>query len=195
MRLERSFFERDSLTVARELIGCTLVHECADGVLRGKIVETEAYLGSYDAAAHSYKGKTERVKALYGPKGVSYIYLIYGMHYCFNISSGDSDEPECVLIRALEPLPPYDLMISRRGTDKLKNLCSGPGKLCKAMDIDKNLYGADLCDKESKFYIEYDGPCETIVSRRINIDYAGEAADYPYRFLAKENSFVSHKPI
>ena len=193
MRLERGFFERDSLTVARELLGCRLIHETHDGISGGMIVETEAYLGQRDAASHSYKGRSDRVAALYGNKGVSYIYLIYGMYYCFNVATGDSPAPECVLIRALEPLPPYELMKMRRNTDDLRKLCSGPGKLCMALGIDKTLYGADLCSDSSPFYIEYGSPLDFETTKRINVDYAGEAADYPYRFTAKGNKFISRK--
>lgn len=194
MRLSRDFFKRDTLTVARELIGCKLVHETPKVKISGIIVETEAYLGPADAASHSYKGKTDRVRALYDDKGLAYIYLIYGMYNCFNISTGDSPAPECVLIRALEPVPPYDLMIENRGTDKTYNLCSGPGKLCIALKIDRTLYGTDLCSSSSPLYVEAFREYETESSRRINVDYAGEAADYLYRFTAKGNRFLSKKP-
>ena len=112
MRLNRDFFQRDTLTVSKELLGCRLIHESPDGIAAGIIVETEAYLGQRDAAAHSYKGRSERVAALYDKKGTAYIYMIYGMYYCFNIASGDTSAPEGILVRALEPLPPYDMMIN-----------------------------------------------------------------------------------
>lgn len=191
MRLDRKFFERDTLTVSKELLGCRLIHESSDGIAGGVIVETEAYLGLRDAAAHSYRGRNKRVAALYDQKGTAYIYMIYGLYYCFNIASGDTPEPEGILIRALEPLPPYDLMTARRKTDDLKQLCSGPGKLCIALGIDKGLYGADLCSPDGTLYIERSGPLEYEATKRINVDYAGKAADYPYRFIAKGNSFIS----
>ena len=191
MRLDRKFFERDTLTIARELLGCRLMHETPDGIAGGIIVETEAYLGQHDAAAHSYKGRSDRVAALYGEKGAAYIYLIYGMYYCFNIASGDTPAPECILIRALEPIPPFDLMMKRRKTDDLKRLCSGPGKLCMALGIDKSLYGADHCSDSSPLYIERSAPLDYEATKRINVDYAGEAAAYPYRFIANGSGFIS----
>ena len=191
MVIDRDFFRRDTLTAARELIGCVLVRSAPWGEARGIIVETEAYLGRKDAAAHSYKGKTERVRILYGEKGMAYIYLIYGMYNCLNISSGESPEPECILIRALEPLPPTEAMERRRKSAKPKNLCSGPGKLCMALDIDRGLYGADMCSAESPLYIEYAEPLETEASPRIGVDYAGKDALLPYRFTAKGSKFLS----
>lgn len=190
MRIEREFFEGDTLTVAQNLIGQVIVRNSPEGITKGIIVETEAYLGDKDAAAHSYKRKTDRVKVQFGPKGTAYIYLIYGMYHCLNITSGPEGVPEVVLIRAIEPIAGIELMESRRKTDKLKNLCSGPGKLCKAMDIDMKLYGTDLC-KGDDLYIEYSEKAEWVASKRINIDYAGEAADYLWRFTKKDSPFVS----
>ena len=141
MIIPREFYERDTLTVAKSLLGQQLVRRTAEGITRGIIVETEAYMGVLDDAAHSYKGKSERVRVQYGPAGCLYIYLIYGMYYCLNITTGPCGVPEVVLIRALEPATGMQLMQKRRGTDRLQNLCSGPGKLCMAMDIGKELYG------------------------------------------------------
>ena len=190
MRIEREFFERDTLCVAQDLIGQVLVRKSPEGITKGIIVETEAYMGDKDAAAHSYKRKTDRVRVQFGPKGAAYIYLIYGMYHCLNITSGKEGVPEVILIRAIEPIDGIELMKQRRKTDKLKNLCSGPGKLCKAMDIDMNFYGADLC-KGDELYIEYGEKAEWEASKRINIDYAGEAADYLWRFTKKGSPFVS----
>ena len=190
MRPERSFFERDAVTVARELIGCRLVRKSPDGVTSAIIVETEAYMGEIDDAAHTYKGKTERVRALFGPKGHTYIYLIYGMYCCLNISAGEEDKPQCVLIRALEPEKGIELMKSRRKTDKLKNLCSGPGKLCMAMDIDRSLYGEDMTAGDT-LYIELCQKRNTAASKRIGIDYAEKCRDMPWRFTDPESPYVS----
>jgi len=192
--LSREFFQRDTVTAARELVGQVLVRKTPEGVRRGIIVETEAYLGKHDPAAHSYKGSEERTRVLYGEKGFAYVYLIYGMYSCLNISSGGEGVPECILIRALEPIDGTDIMSTKRKTDKLKNLCSGPGKLCMAMDVTREMYGADMCDESSGLYIEQGVPMETEASPRINIDYAGEAAAWPLRFTAKENAFVSKRP-
>jgi DNA-3-methyladenine glycosylase len=191
MILPRAFYERETLTVARELLGHVLVRETSEGITRGVIVETEAYLGERDDAAHSYRGKSDRVRVQYGLSGCAYIYMIYGMHYCLNITSGPPGVPEVVLIRALEPLSGVDLMIKRRGTDKLKNLCSGPGKLCRAFDIGRELYGTDLC-REGALYLEFGNiPAKTSSSKRINIDYAVLTRDMPWRFTIPGNSFVS----
>lgn len=196
MKLTRDFYERETITVAKELLGKVLVRNTPSGITKGIIVETEAYLGPKDAAAHSYKSKKEgRTNVQYGPGGFAYVYLIYGMYYCMNIVTEREQVPEVVLLRALEPTHGIPLMESRRKTDKLKNLCSGPGKLCMAMGIDKSCYGMDLCKNE--LYVE-DAPAlhssEIVPSKRINIDYAGEAKDYLWRYTIKDNKFVSVKP-
>ncbi|MCL2564081.1 MAG: DNA-3-methyladenine glycosylase [Oscillospiraceae bacterium] len=195
MSLSRDFFHEPTTTVAQALLGCRLVRREADGsTTAGIIVETEAYCGYRDPACHSYKGKSERTKAMFGPRGHAYIYLIYGMYYCFNIVSGPPGEPEAVLIRALEPVDGLDQMHARRKTDKRKNLLSGPGKLCMAMDICKNLYGTDLIG-DTDLYLEPAATTpEITASKRINIGYAGEAADYLWRFSVTGNPFVSVKP-
>ncbi|MBQ6540083.1 MAG: DNA-3-methyladenine glycosylase [Oscillospiraceae bacterium] len=192
MIIPREFYERDTLTVARELIGQVLVRKSPEGVTKGVIVEAEAYLGEIDPAAHSYKGKTRRVRVQYEGKGLAYVYMIYGVHYCMNITTGPAEKPEAILIRALEPIEGIDIMERRRGTSRLKNLCSGPGKLARAMDIDMNLYGTDLCS-EGELYLEYSRPAEVEVSKRINVDYAGEAAHYLWRFTEKGSEYVSGK--
>lgn len=191
MIIPRSFYERDTLTVARELIGQKLVREAEGGITSAIIVETEAYLGPIDDAAHSYKGKSERVKVQYGIKGLAYVYLIYGMYWCFNITSGAPGVPEVVLIRALEPVNGIELMESRRRTNKSLNLCSGPGKLCMAMDIGKMNYGEDLTERGG-LWLEYgDKSYDVASSPRIGIDYAVECRDMPWRFYAVNCKFVS----
>lgn len=194
MILPREFFERDTLTVARDLLGQVLVRETAEGVTRGVIVETEAYLGTRDDAAHSYRGKSERVRVQYGPAGCAYIYMIYGIHYCLNITSGAPGEPEVVLVRALEPTAGLALMEKRRGTVKLLQLCSGPGKLCRAFDIGAALYGADLCRK-GPIYLEAGNKPDAVAStKRIGIDYAVLTRDMPWRFTAAGSKFLSRIP-
>ncbi len=192
MIIKRDFFERDTALVAQELIGQTLVRSTPEGETRGIIVETEAYLGTHDPAAHSYKGRSERVRVLYGPKGHAYIYLIYGMYWCLNFAAGFPDEPDCVLIRALEPVGGTELMKKRRNTDNIRNLCAGPGKLCMAMGITGNDYGSDLCEKAGGLFLEYTKPSGNVeVSKRIHIDYAGEAADWPLRFTLRGSGYIS----
>ncbi len=192
--LEKRFYSRPADVVARELIGQVLVRETADGVTKGVIVECEAYLGRTDAAAHSYKGRTERTRVLFGEKGRAYVYLIYGMYRCLNVSSGPEGEPECVLIRALEPLTGLDLMARRRGRSRPEELCSGPGKLCTAMDIGAAQYGADMCSQTDGLWIERGGTALRVaVTPRINVDYAGEAAGWPLRFVAEGSPWLSAK--
>lgn len=190
MIIPREFYERDTLTVAQSLLGQRLVHETEEGIASGIIVETEAYLGELDDAAHSYRGKTERVRVQYGPDGYAYIYMIYGMYYCMNITSGPIGTPEVVLLRALEPFGGIELMKKRRNTDNIKNLCSGPGKLCMALGIGKAQYEADLCS--GKLYLEYgDVPESITASERIGIDYAEKCRDKLWRFTIAGNGFVS----
>ena len=193
MKLPREFYLRDGLTVARELIGKKLVTNLSDGLTSGVIVETEAYMGAIDAAAHSYRGLTERTRIFFGDGGFVYVYLIYGRNLCTNVVANVAGVPEAVLIRALEPVDGVELMKLRRGKNNLRDLCSGPGKLSQALGVTKNFYGADLCDDE--IFIE---PAENFqatvtATRRINVDYAGAAAEYPWRFVAADNKFLSRK--
>jgi len=201
LTLSREFYERDTLTVARELLGKYLVHNSSDGITVGKIVETEAYIGPHDPASHAYKGKrTTRTEVQFGPGGYAYIYQIYGKNFCFNIVTQKIEMPEVVLIRALEPIEGLELMAKRRGFSRLtskitKELTNGPSKLCQAMGIDKSLYGINLCG--DVLFIAEPNPDQTfeiIATPRINIDYAGDAKHYNWRFLIKNNKFVS-KPV
>ena len=191
--LDRSFYMRDTHTVAKELLGKALVHHTPGGKLGGMIVEVEAYMGPLDAAAHTYKNvRSDRTNIAYGPGGYAYVYLIYGMYHCVNIVTNGIDIPEMVLIRALQPIEGIEQMCARRKTDKLLNLCSGPGKLCMALGITREHYGADLC--ESTLYIEpfqsvYEA--DILTSPRVNIDYAGEAKEYPWRYYLGDHPFVS----
>ncbi len=190
MILNENFYRRDAVTVARELIGCRLVRETDMGRMSGIIVETEAYMGRIDDAAHSYKGKTERVKVLFGEKGRAYVYLIYGMYCCLNVSAGPEGEPECVLIRALEPEDGIKLMEQNRRTDKLRNLCSGPGKLCMALGITREQNGADMT-ASGELYIETGRAADICASKRIGIDYAEKCRDELWRFTEMDSIYVS----
>lgn len=193
VKLTRDFYNRDVLLVAEEILGKTLVHITKEGTAKGKIVEVEAYNGLCDKAAHSYPNLcSERTKVQYGQGGYAYVYLIYGMYHCMNIVTNLENLPEVLLLRALEPLEGIDLMKARRKTDKIKNLCSGPGKLCQAMGITRENYGEDLCG--DNFYLE-DAPVlmpeEIDRTKRINIDYAQEAKDFLWRFSIKGSPFAS----
>lgn len=189
MKLSREFYLRDGLTVARELIGKKIVTNLPEGVTSGIIVETEAYMGAIDAAAHTYRGKTERTKIFYGAGGFVYVYLIYGMYICTNVVANVENVPEAVLIRALEPVDGVELMKRRRGKNNLRGLCSGPGKLSQALGVTKNFYGADLCG--DKIFIEDGEKLPVLTTPRINVDYAGAAADYLWRFVAANSKFLS----
>lgn len=195
MKLPREFYRQDGLSLAKALLGKVLVHQTPEGVTKGIIVETESYMGVVDAAAHSYKGKKDgRCNIQYKEGGYAYIYMIYGMYYCMNIVANEENVPEVVLLRALEPLEGISLMEQRRNTDKRKALLSGPGKLCQAMAIGKDCYGTDLC--EDILYVEEPEQKTDFVieaSKRINIDYAGEAKEYLWRFTIKDNPYVSVK--
>ncbi len=200
--LDREFYNRDSIIVAKELLGKVLVHKTGGQKISAKIVEAEAYMGIGDKAAHSYGGKrTPRVEVMYGGPGFSYVFLIYGMYYCFNIVTREEGIPQAVLIRAVEPIGGIDAMAENRfkstynqlTRNQVKDLTNGPGKLCKALKIDKSLNGEDLCG--SKLYVE-EGQNEqfnTVTAKRVGIDYADEAKDYPWRFYIKDNKYVSVK--
>jgi DNA-3-methyladenine glycosylase len=180
--LPREFYVRDTVTVAKDLLGHWLVHGAGEQARVAKIVEVEAYLGAHDLAAHSSKGITKRTRIMYGPPGHAYVYLIYGMHHCMNVVTEPEGCGAAVLIRALEPV--------RHVAGKT----SGPGLLCKAMSIDMSLNGHDLCSGD--FYISaapgHKQP--SIVQRpRIGVAYAGEWADKPLRFYIEGNAFVSRK--
>ena len=171
-------------TVARRLLGCVLVHEVNGQRLSGRIVETEAYMGVDDRACHTFGGRqTERVKSMYLEGGLAYVYLIYGLHCCFNVVTRDTSCPEAVLIRAIEPLDGIDEMRLRRGKVKERDLANGPGKLCQAMGIDRSCDGLSLAGPT--LFIER-GPVivpEKIkTTPRVGVDYAGEAATWLLRF-------------
>ena len=192
--MNHAFFRQDTVELARKLLGCMLVHRTPDGVATGMIVETEAYVGAIDKACHAWQNRSERTEIMYHDGGYAYVYFIYGMHHCFNVVTGPEGEGNAVLIRALEPVTGINLMQRRRNTKLLRNLCSGPGKVCQALGITKNEYGMDLCDPASPLrLIKYRHiPDEQIaVSPRINVAYAEEAAAWPWRFYVKDNLYVS----
>ncbi|SFR72989.1 DNA-3-methyladenine glycosylase [Anaeromicropila populeti] len=194
-RLDKDFYRQDALILAKALLGKVLVHETAEGTVKGIIVETEAYMGAMDAGSHAYQNrKTPRTKTMYEAGGISYVYLIYGMYCCMNVVAFEEGEAQAVLLRALEPIEGIDLMKKRRNLEKAKNLCNGPGKLCMAMDITKSENAVDLVT--SSLYIEDAISIQKkniIADRRVNIDYAGEARDYPWRFFIKDNPYISVK--
>lgn len=193
MKWRREDYEGSPVDTARKLIGALLVRETAEGRAAVRITETEAYGGWWegkpDDGAHAYKGRTARTEVLFGPPGHAYVYLIYGMYSCFNISCGADGTPGCVLLRAGEPVEGRALMQKRRGKAKDRALTCGPGRLCLAMAIDRSLYGADLAD--GPLYVESGAPCEVETSKRKNIDYAAYGKDFPWRFTMKGSLWVS----
>lgn len=201
-KIPREFYQGDTLDVCKRLLGKFLAHKVNGMELIGRIVEVEAYKGQHDKAAHSYNNRrTERVEVMYGPPGYAYIFAIYGMHYCMNVVTGEIGTPNAILIRALEPISPldqlalnrYDKYYSNLNKSSIINMTNGPGKLCSAMNIDRSNYGDDLCG-ERLYILESDSneDFEICTSPRINIGYAEEAIDYPWRYFIKGNPFVSY---
>ncbi|MBP5405940.1 DNA-3-methyladenine glycosylase [bacterium] len=195
MRFKPSFFMQDALAVAEALLGHFLVRRIGNRRIVTKIVETEAYCGVEDKGCHTFGGRrTERTEAMFLPGGHAYIYMIYGMNFCLNVVSAGKDDPQAVLIRAVEPLEGIDFIKeNRKGIVKDTDLTNGPGKLAKALLIDKTLNGCDLV-RGKELFIEQNLqlPDFTIVSApRVNIDYAGEFKDKPWRKYIAGSKFVS----
>ena len=188
--LRRDFYDRDTEIVSRELLGAILECKAADGITSGIIVETEAYIGEHDAACHAAAGRTRRTEPLYGRPGNAYVYFIYGMHWCINAVTRAEGLPSAVLIRALEPLIGIPIMRRRRPQARSdRNLTNGPGKLCAALGIDRHMNGLPL----QRYPVviragETVKETDVIVTPRIGIT---QAADWPLRFLVRDNPFVS----
>lgn len=196
MILPLAFYERDAVTVARDLLGCYLVHRDAAGMTGGRIVEDEAYVAE-DPAAHSFRGKTPRNAVMFGPPGRAYVYRIYGLYDCVNVVTGPDGAGEAVLIRALEPALGIDLMRERRKTADLRGLCSGPGKLTQALGITRRQNGASLLDsplqvwsRESLHGAEPVDAEAIVQTTRIGIT---KAADRPLRFYLRYSGFISRR--
>jgi DNA-3-methyladenine glycosylase len=201
-KLDREFYNRDSIHVAKELLGKVLVHEIDGQRIKVKIVEAEAYMGIEDKAAHSYGGKrTPRVEVMYGEPGCSYVFMIYGMYHCFNVITRERGIPQAVLVRAVEPLEGTEWMAQRRfgksyeqlTKSQCKGLTNGPGKLCGALSINRSFNGMDLCGDIMYFEEGISEKFNIIETKRVGIDYAEEAKDYPWRFYIEGNEYVSVK--
>ncbi|HVZ37393.1 MAG TPA: DNA-3-methyladenine glycosylase [Polyangiaceae bacterium] len=192
--LPRAFYARPVLSVARDCIGKHLVHDTAQGRVRGRIVEAEAYRGPEDRAAHSFGGRrTQRTEVMFGPPGYAYVFLVYGLHWHFNIVTTRTGAPHAVLIRAVEPLEGLELMARRRGLPaSRRELTNGPGKLCLAFGIDRRAYGADLT--RGALFLSDGARTRTARSPRIGIDYAGDWAERPWRFYDPSSPYVSRRP-
>lgn len=199
--LAREFFNRDPREVGRELLGKIIVRTERSKLLAGRVVEVEAYLGAGDAAAHAAAGRTQRNHVLFGPPGHAYVYFIYGVHYCLNISCMPEGEAGCVLIRALEPLTGIPEMARARDLNPLdptsvrdlRKLLSGPGKLCEALGITRTRDNdKDMLSPQSDLQVRDDGihPVEILATQRIGIT---KSAGMPLRYLLAGNAFVSRK--
>jgi DNA-3-methyladenine glycosylase len=174
-RLPRSFYDRDTILVARELLGKYLIH----GDRVGRIVETEAYLGPHDLAAHSARGRTKRNEVMFGPPGFAYVYMIYGMHFCMNVVTEREGHASAVLLRALEPIR------------NLNGKSSGPGLLCSAMGIDKRLDAHDLLSNKFSIAAGNESDFHIVKRPRVGVDYAGRWARRHLRFYIAGNPFIS----
>lgn len=193
-KLPRSFYYQNGIDLSKALLGKVLVHKTRLGTIRGIITETEAYMGASDKASHAYQGlRSNRTETMYHKGGTAYVYLIYGMYCCMNVVANHVDIPEAVLIRGVRP---YDtssrrIMMKLHPVKQEKSLANGPGKLCLAMEIDRSLDDRDLCAPKSDFYIADAGikisEDQIGSGPRINIDYAEEAKDYPWRFFLRSS--------
>lgn len=203
MILEKEFYKQGALILAKELLGKTLVRKIDNVTLKGKIIETEAYIGEIDKASHAYNGRrTERTEPLFREGGISYVYFIYGKYHCFNVISGLKNKGEGVLIRALEPLNEFDYLAKRRFNQKYeelsdakkKTLTNGPSKLCMAFSIGRAENYIKLYKKRG-FYIEdsKNKNFDIVETTRVGIHYAEEAIDFPWRFYIKDNKYISKK--
>lgn len=194
--LDQNYYLRDGLEVAKDLLGQILVRNIEGKIARFKIVETEAYLGPEDKGAHSYGGKrTPRTMPIFEEGGITYVYLIYGMYNCLNIVANKKDVPHCVLIRAVEPMDEEALAFCKIyrniKSKKVEDLTNGPGKLCKALHIDKALNAMPVTTLGALYIAEGDKPKHIVCDKRINIDYAEEYREKEWRFYIKDNKFVS----
>lgn len=200
-KLGKDFYSRTAVEVAKDLLGKYIIHIVNGRELIAKVVETEAYMGQTDKAAHSYNNRrTKRTEVMFGPAGCAYVYLIYGMYYCMNVVAADIDIPQAVLIRAAEPIDGIDIMAEHRyrksisvcSNKEILNLTNGPGKLCQAMNITKLNNGEDLGGNRLYFVEDSSQPgFQMITTTRININYAEEAIHFPYRFYINGNRYVS----
>ena len=195
-RLDRAFFSRDTLVVARELLGCVLVHQLDGQRLAGRIVEVEAYKGWDDAASHGYRGITPRNTVMFHEPGISYVYLCYGVHWLLNIVARppDVDWPAAILLRALEPVEGLESMARRREGRPARDWTNGPGRLTRALGIDKAQHGIDMVGRDSLLTIERGDPLPdkaVMTGPRIGINVPEPSRSWPWRYWMKDNPHVS----
>jgi DNA-3-methyladenine glycosylase len=192
--LPAGFYRRHSLHVARELLGCLLVRRLPDGaLLSGRIVETEAYTPD-DPSCHAHRGESARARSMFQAGGIAYVYLIYGMYYCLNVVAQAAGEGAAVLIRAVEPLDGIPQMAAARGTAKIRDLARGPGRLCQALQINRELDGSAITDESCAIVVCQGEPIPdamVIQTPRIGINVSPEAIAAPWRLIVQGNNFVS----
>lgn len=193
-RLDKSFFTRNAVTVARELIGKIICRKLGNSILKGMIVETEAYPGKNDPASHTYIGKTKRNAAMFEEGGISYVYFTYGNHFCFNVVTGVKDKGSAVLIRAVEPLEGIDIMMNNRNKTNIYDLTNGPGKFARAFGIDRSLYAADLIKGNEIYLLETTTPKKFMIGKSTRIGIT-KNTEKKYRFYLKDNPFVLRKSL
>ncbi len=187
--LPREFYDRDTVTVARELLGRILVRNSGGGTTAGVIVETEGYLAD-DPGCHASGGRTERNSPMFAAPGTIYVYQIYGIHYCLNIVTQPAGVPEAILIRALEPVAGIQLMRQRRGQERLKELTSGPAKLTQALDIDLEFNRGDI--SQPPLYVQQGEQVTGAIVTTTRIGLSPErGADLPLRFCLKDSKYLS----
>jgi len=188
--LKREFFRRDTATVAEDLLGKELVRKVDAGLLRGRVVETEAYYGEGDPPSHAANGRTPRSEIMWGRPGLVYVYLVYGIHMMFNVVTEPENSPGAVLFRAVEPLEGFELAAETRGVEKKGELANGPGKLTEAFRIGKEENGLDLTESEELGLVDRSDRdnLEVVTSTRIGIS---EGKEKELRFYLKGNQFVS----
>ena len=195
LRLKQEFYQKDAVQAARDLLGKIIVRKYDGKIIKVKIVETEAYCGAEDKASHAHNNKkTKRTAPMFKKGGHAYIYLIYGMYYCLNVVTAAENNPHAVLIRGVEPLKGLKYIKENRQikSSRSKDLTNGPGKLSQALKIDKSFDGCNLVENNSLYLT--DGGTEDFEiesSPRVNIDYAEEYKDKKWRFLIKNNKYVS----
>jgi len=192
--LDRHWFDRPAVELARELLGARLVHGSSDGVVGGRIVEVEAYRGPEDRAAHSSRGRTPRNAVMFGEPGHLYVYLIYGLHHCLNVVAGPGSKPEAVLIRAIELDEGLALARRRRGARALDHrLASGPGNVARALGVDRSLDGVDLLTGPVRVEARSGAMPRARRGPRIGVEYAGAWAARPLRFWITDDRHVSRR--
>ncbi|MDP9270048.1 MAG: DNA-3-methyladenine glycosylase [Chloroflexota bacterium] len=183
---DRAWFDRPSLEVAPDLLGKRLVHWSVDGPIVGRIVETEAYAGPEDLAAHSARGRTPRNAVMFGPPGHLYVYLIYGIHHCLNVVCGPGSKPEAVLLRAAAIDVGEALARTRRGGVPAPRLASGPGNLAAAFGVDRSFNGVDLTNGPLRL-TDGPAPARVVARPRVGVEYAAAWAKLPWRFLVADD--------